>query len=74
MIEKLKPVSHKEIRAGVVVYDLGQNASIIPRIAVSGPAGSSIKIVPAELLKPSGEINDPMCGGKSIWIYTLSGK
>jgi len=36
--------------------------------------GDVVKIIPAELRKPSGEIDDPLCGGKSFWTYTLAGK
>lgn len=73
VIEEIKPISQKEIRPGVVVYDLGQNASIMPRLRVSGMAGSKVKIVPAELLQPDGTIHDPLCHGNSYWTYTLSG-
>jgi hypothetical protein len=29
------------------VYDFGQNASYMPRLRVSGPAGSSVRLIPA---------------------------
>jgi alpha-L-rhamnosidase len=58
----------------VTVYDLGQNASIMLRLKVTGPAGSSIKVTPSELLKPNGDINDTMNRADSYWTYTLSGK
>ena len=35
--ESLKPVHIHPLRAGVAVYDLGQNVSLIPRIRVKGP-------------------------------------
>lgn len=72
-IETLKPVSQKELAPGVTVYDFAQNASLMPRFTVHGPAGSSVKIIPAELTQPSGRIEDPTCGGRSIWTYTLTG-
>ncbi|MEY4488270.1 MAG: hypothetical protein RIQ79_778 [Verrucomicrobiota bacterium] len=71
--ERLKPVAAKELRPGVTVYDLGQNTSLIPRLAVRGAAGSTVRITPSELIKPDGEINDTMCRGKSYWTYTLAG-
>ncbi len=71
--ENLKPVSAKELRPGVTIYDLGQNTALIPRLVVKGPAGATVRIVPAELLKSDGDLNDTMCGGKSYWTYTLSG-
>jgi hypothetical protein len=32
-----------------------------------------VKITPSELVKPSGEIDDTACGGRSYWSYTLAG-
>ena len=55
------------------VYDLGQNASVMPRLAVRGPAGATVKITPSELIAPSGGLDDTMCGGRSYWTYTLAG-
>lgn len=72
--QTLAPVSVKELRPGVTVYDLGQNASLMPRLSVRGPAGATVRITPSELIKPDGEINDTMCRGKSYWTYTLSGE
>lgn len=73
-IETLKPVATRNLSEGVMVYDLGQNASIMPRIAVSGPAGSSVWIIPSELARENGDIDDTMCGGKNWWEYTLKGQ
>ena len=72
--EILTPVSTKVIGAGVTVYDLGQNASLMLRLKVKGPAGASVRITPSELVKSNGDINDTMCRGQSYWTYTLSGK
>jgi alpha-L-rhamnosidase len=73
VIQVLKPVSTKEIGPGTTVYDLGQNASIMPSIVVDGPPGSSVRITPSELVKPSGEIDDTMSNGQAFWTYTLRG-
>ena len=70
----LAPVGNRQLNPGVTVYDLGQNAAIMLRLKVKGPAGSSLKIMPSELLKANGDIDDTMCGGDSYWTYTLSGK
>lgn len=72
-IEVLKPVGTCDVSPAVRVYDLGQNAALVPRITVRGPAGSSVKITPSELIHPQGGINDTMCGGKSYCVYTLAG-
>lgn len=70
----LKPVSVKPLMTAAKVYDLGQNASLIPRITVRGSAGAIIKIIPAELLKEDGSV-DPRStrNGPAYWQYTLSG-
>ena len=34
---------------GTAVYDFGQNASFMPRIRVRGPAGSTVRLTPAEV-------------------------
>jgi hypothetical protein len=74
--EVIKPIAHHTLTNGAVVYDLGQNASIMPRISVRGPAGSSVRIIPAELLKEDGSVDrTSVSGGRpSWWQYTLQGK
>ncbi|HEU5069019.1 MAG TPA: family 78 glycoside hydrolase catalytic domain [Verrucomicrobiae bacterium] len=73
-METLRPVSEKELTNGVAVYDLGQNAPIMPRLTVQGPAGSSVRITPAELLKPDGSVDRRSAGGgEAYWQYTLAG-
>lgn len=70
----LTPTGHRQLSPASTVYDLGQNASLLLRLQVEGPAGSSVKITPSELVHASGDINDTMCGGNSYWRYTLSGQ
>lgn len=56
------------------IYDLGQNASYLPRLKVAGPAGSTVRIIPAETLLPDGRINRRTTGkverGINWWQYT----
>lgn len=67
-------VSKHEISNTVSVYDLGQNASFMPRLIASGPSGSTVRIIPAELLKPDGTVDrSSMGGGMAYWQYTLDG-
>ncbi|MEI6323041.1 MAG: family 78 glycoside hydrolase catalytic domain [bacterium] len=73
-IEVLKSVRTKDISPNVRVYDFGQNAAIVPRLSVHGPAGSSVKITPSELINAQDDIVDTMCGGRSFCVYTLTGK
>ncbi len=73
-IEELRPVAVREIRPGVTVYDLGQNASLMPRLSVRGPSGSSVRITPAELLRSDGTVDRGSVGRPPAhWQYTLSG-
>lgn len=64
----------KELKEGVAVYDLGQNATMMPLIKVSGAAGSKVRIIPAELINDDGSVNRISCGGgMAYWEYTLAG-
>ena len=76
-IETLQPVAANILNTNVTVYDLGQNVSQMPRIVVNGPAGSFIRILPAELLKPDGTVDRASCTQDGIrpawWQYTLQG-
>jgi hypothetical protein len=77
-IETLRPVASHRLNASTIVYDLGQNASLMPRIVVNGAAGSSVRIIPAELLKPDGTVDRASCTQDGIrpawWQYTLKGR
>jgi hypothetical protein len=56
------PVAIHTLTNGDRVYDLGQNASHIPRISVTGPAGSAVRLMPSELLDAEGAINQSSMG------------
>ena len=74
--ETFRPVATRELRPGVTVYDFGQNASMMPRLRVRGPAGSVVRIVPAELVKPDGSVDRTSAahgGAEAAWSYTLAG-
>ena len=51
-----RPVSVKEIKPGVFIYDLGQNMVGWCRLHVSGPAGTLVTLRHAETLKPDGSL------------------
>ena len=73
-IETIKVVKVTELRPGVAVYDLGQNAPIMPRLKIKGPAGSFIRIIPAELINADGSVDRGSAGGgASYWQYKLLG-
>ncbi len=73
--EQLKPAAVREIGAGAAVYDLGQNAPIMIALEARGPAGSSVRVTPAELVKPDGTVDRGSSGGGECWWqYTLAGR
>jgi hypothetical protein len=76
-IEVLKPVAANVLSTNVTVYDLGQNASMMPRIRVSGASGSFVRIIPSELLNPDGTVDRRSCTQDGVrpawWQYTLKG-
>jgi hypothetical protein len=75
--EVFKPVAVKEIKPGVSVYDFGQNATMVPRLVASGPAGSSVRMIPAEVINADGTVNRITCTQDGVrpawWQYTLAG-
>jgi hypothetical protein len=58
-----------------MIYDFGQNAAQMPRLRVHGPAGASVRMIPAELLYADGTL-DPSSSrnGDAWWQYTLRGE
>ena len=74
-IQTLQPVRTNVVAPGKLVYDLGQNAALIPRLTAHGPAGAVIRITPAELTNSDGTVNrGNVGGGLAYWQYTLSGE
>ncbi len=74
--EVLKPVSVTRLSRSVEVYDLGQNAALIPKVTVRGPWGSVVRIVPAEILKEDGSVDRRSAEpdlAPAYWQYTLAG-
>jgi len=62
-----------EPEPGVLVYDLGQNFSGRPEIKVTGPAGSTVRLIPGELLDANGLVTQRSSGGPTWFSYTLRG-
>ncbi|HOQ04421.1 MAG TPA: family 78 glycoside hydrolase catalytic domain, partial [Anaerohalosphaeraceae bacterium] len=66
---------------GFFVYDFGQNASFVPQITVAGPAGSTVRMTPAEQRHGQtgntndgrGRVNQAGLGKPNYWEYTLRG-
>lgn len=74
IFEEFKPVKVTQPQLGKWVYDLGQNASGIPAVAVKGKKGSTIRITPAELLNDDGLVTQQAVGSPVYFDYTLKGE
>lgn len=81
--ETLRPVGVRRLATGSLVFDLGQNASLMPRLTVRGARGARVKLIPAELAHPDGSIDRASINGvgtggtglsDSWWSYTLAGR
>jgi alpha-L-rhamnosidase len=57
-----QPVARHKLASGDVVFDLGQNAAHVLQIRVSGPAGSGVRLLPAELTNEDGSISQSSMG------------
>lgn len=58
---------------GIAVYDLGQNFAGWPAIRVTGAPGSSVKLIPGELLDANGRVTQRSSGRPQWFTYTLRG-
>ncbi len=58
-VDRIRPVSITQPKPGVWVFDFGQNFAGWPRLEVDGsvPAGTTIKMQPAESLAPDGTVH-----------------
>ncbi|MEC5144828.1 family 78 glycoside hydrolase catalytic domain [Chitinophaga sp. 212800010-3] len=74
VMDTLLPVKVTQPRPGVWIYDLGQNASGIPGIAVTGSKGSTVKITPGELVADDGTVTQQASGSPCLYNYTLKGE
>jgi alpha-L-rhamnosidase len=76
-IDTLKAVKITSISKTVLIYDFGQNASMMPLLQVSGAKGSSVRIIPSELLGKNGLADRSSATQDGVrpawWQYTLSG-
>jgi hypothetical protein len=72
-IEVIEPKGTDKRSDSQDVVDLGQNASFMPRITVTGPAGSTVRLTHAEVIDEKGNIDRSTCGGNrgpAWWQYT----
>jgi hypothetical protein len=64
--QSLVPIGKSDMRRGLTVYDLGQNASIMLRMKVTGRAGSLVRVIPGELLKAHGWLEQDHLNGLAL--------
>lgn len=76
--EVYKPVRITHPKPGIAVYDLGQNMSGWPSITVQGPAGSTVRLLPGELLASDGAVTQHSANASprnaALFNYTLRGQ
>lgn len=76
VMETLEPVSVKEVKPDVYLYDFGKNFSGWVRIRVKTgglSAGKRIKMKPGEILKEDGTPNQKATGKNYSWDYYMNG-
>jgi alpha-L-rhamnosidase len=73
IFENFLPKNITALPNGDWIYDLGQNASGIIELSVSGKKGDTIRIIPAELLKADGSTTQQSSGGPAYFNYILNG-
>lgn len=73
IIQELSTAKITEPQPGVFVYDLGQNFSGWPKLKVTGAAGTTVKMIPGELLDGAGLVSQRSSGGPVWFSYTLRG-
>lgn len=70
----IKPVSVKQLKPGVYIFDMGQNMVGWCRLRVSGPAGTCITLRHAETLLPDGSLYTANLRGARVTdTYILRG-
>ncbi|MBL7741829.1 MAG: family 78 glycoside hydrolase catalytic domain [Chitinophagaceae bacterium] len=73
VMQEFTPVKTTQLKNNLWVYDMGQNMSGIPQIAIKGNRGDTIRITAAELLKEDGTANQRATGSPSYFQYILKG-
>jgi hypothetical protein len=73
VMRTFSPVAVTHPKAGVDVYDMGQNCAMVPVIVVRGQTGSIVLIRPGELLDANGLVTQRSTGGPTYFSYTLRG-
>ena len=80
VLETFKPVRIDQPEPGIFVYDFGQNASAKPQLRITGKAGQTVRLMPAEQRHGqtgrandgAGRVNQAGVGQPNYWQYTLA--
>jgi hypothetical protein len=66
------PITQKEMRSGIVVYDLGQNSSIVVRVEVKGSTGAEYRVKYSETIGDDGQVlmPDPLFKEFETQVYS----
>ena len=67
--ETHRAIASHTLTNGDIVYDLGQNASHVPQISVTGSAGSKVSLMPSELLAADGAVDQKSMGAGRRGAY-----
>ena len=74
VVSTLKPVSVKEVKPGVHVFDMGQNMVGWVALSAAGKAGTTVRMRFAEILNPDGGIyRENLRNADATDIFTLKG-
>ncbi|MBB6731016.1 alpha-L-rhamnosidase [Cohnella zeiphila] len=73
VMRRFEPLDVKRTKSGARLVDFGQNFSGWTEIAVAGPAGSTVTLIPGERLTDDGEPDQRMSGSPYRLSYTLKG-
>ncbi|RNL56631.1 family 78 glycoside hydrolase catalytic domain [Pedobacter jejuensis] len=77
VIDTKKAVKVTRIKDNVWIYDFGQNASMMPKLTVTGNKGDYVRMIPSELLGTDGLVDRKSATQDGVrpawWQYTLKG-
>ncbi len=72
--QELVPISVREVRPGVHLFDLGQNLVGVCRLEVQGQAGTTVRLRHGEVLNPDGTLyTENLRGAEATDTYILRG-
>src|SRR6202158_5858309 len=74
VMETIRPISAKQLRPGIFIFDMGQNMVGWCRLKVSGARGTQVMLRHAETLQSNGELYVAnLRSAQATDLYTLKG-